>query len=200
MKTNDLNQVKDYEPDSDFTTNKAKKSLKHAYLEWNEQLAENIINKWLVKYSSFPVTPFIFLEFIKGRKDSISIHFKGTISDADLVRIGFMLGLDYKEMNIVFREYRIEKNRADRLCSNYCPKTKRQFLNGSQIVKDLQNLLRELCVPYIYTAQTKEEKIRDTEIMIDDTQRYLDEIMLQASIFKTKINKLQTLREKIKSE
>jgi hypothetical protein len=198
MKTNDLNQVKDSEPDSDSTTNQTKKSLKHTHLEWNEQLAENIIKQWLMKHSSYPVATFMFLEFFKGRKDNFSIDFDNEISDANLVRIGFMLGLDYKQMNIIFKRYRTRYNRKAPLSSNYCPKTKQQFFNGGTIVKDLQNTLKDLGYPYIYEAQSNEEKERDLSILIQDERIELNEIDRQKLQIENRINKLKILIEKIK--
>ena len=73
-------------------------------------------------------------------------------------------------------------------CSNHQPHTHK--FNEEKIIKEASCTTDGIKEYKCSCDQTKEEKIRDTEIMIDDTQRYLDETMLKASISKTKINKL----------
>lgn len=149
---------KDINPQQETSTTKRKHSIKPNDIKWNLTLIEQVYEKWYRKYSSMPITKIIFENFLLNKRDSLNLDFNIKISNADLVRIGLMLGFDYNKMNKAFGQYRQRLGEKKALNCNYCPKSKESFMNGSQIVKDLQSILKENCVPYIYTDQTEEEK------------------------------------------
>ena len=132
---------KDINPQQETNTTKHKRSIKPNNIKWTSALINDVFEKWYMKYSSTPITKIIFENFLLNKRESLNLDFNIKISNADLVRIGLMLGFDYNKMNKAFGQYRQRLGEKKALNCNYCPKSKESFINGSQIVKDLQSFL-----------------------------------------------------------
>lgn len=183
---------------------KPKQRLQPNWIEWTESLAGDLIEQWYRKYSSSPITKLLLYNFFIGKKEVINLDFNIKISDADLVRIGYMLGMDYAKMNKAFLQYRLRYGRDDKLSSNYRPKTKQSFMDGADLVKDLQEFLKLHNFPFIYSLQSSQEKVEYIEGIIDDyklnikgADEQIAELEKQKNQDLKRIENLEKLKEKI---
>jgi hypothetical protein len=183
---------------------KPKQSLQPNWIEWTESLAGDLIEQWYRKYSSSPITKLLLYNFFIGKKEVINLDFNIKISDADLVRIGYMLGMDYAKMNKAFLKYRLRYGRGDKLNSNYRPKTKQSFMEGADLVKDLQEFLKLHSFPFIYSLQSSQEKveyidelIQDDELNLRGVDEQIAELEEQRNQVLNRIENLEKLKEKI---
>lgn len=118
---------------------------------WHEALLNELYWGWLKKYSSGDISINQFYEFLKGENFECDIGFEEVISDADLVRIGFLLGLSYDRQNIVFKKYRTSQGRKNRLNNNLCPKNKDSFLGSDKRVRELSGILKRNGYGFVVT-------------------------------------------------
>jgi hypothetical protein len=180
MKTNTNTQEETPEPNG-------KNHLMPNPIKWTKELADKLLKDFLSKYLATPITGLLLYNFMTGQKESINLFFNIKLSKMDLVRLGFMMGMSYDMMNVAFAEYRIKYKLNGRLNSTSCPKTREAFMNGGQIVKELQDFLKENDYPFIYSLQPKQDKIRYIRNLIQDREiniQILEEEMrrLQAKI------------------
>lgn len=147
---------------------KPKEELKPHTIKWTVEFANNLYENFLKEYLEVEITGFLLYNFMTGRKESIKLYFKPKLSKMELVRLGFMMGMTYDMMNIAFLEYRIGNNLKGRLNSTSCPKTKESFMNGGKIVKDLLHFLKENDCPFVYSLQSKQEKVNYFKNLISD--------------------------------
>lgn len=183
---------------------KPKQSLQPNWIEWTESLAGDLIEQWYRKYSSSPITKLLLYNFFIGKKEVINLDFNIKISDADLVRIGYMLGMNYAKMNKAFLQYRLRYGRDGKLDSNYRPKTKQSFMDGADLVKDLQEFLILHNFPFIYSLQSSKEKekyiegiIQDRELNVRGYDEQIAELEAQRNQELNRIEYLNKLKEKI---
>lgn len=167
---------------------KPKEELKPHTINWTVEFANKLYENFLKKYLEVEITGFLLYNFMTGRKDSIKLYFKPKLSKMELVRLGFMMGMTYDMMNIAFLEYRIGNNLKGRLNSTSCPKTKESFMNGGQIVKDLLNFLKENDYPFVYSLQSKQDKIAYIRNLIQDRN-------INIQIKEEEIRRLQSERD-----
>ena len=109
---------------------------------WDEALVKELYWGWLKKYSSGDISINRFYEFLKGENFECDIGFEDVINDANLIRIGFLLGLSYDRQNIVFKKYRNSHGRKKPLNNNLCPKNKDSFLGRDKRVRELSGILK----------------------------------------------------------
>lgn len=126
---------------------------------WYEALVNELYWGWLKKYSSGDISINQFYEFLKGENFECDIGFEEVISDADLIRIGFLLGLSYDKQNIVFKKYRNSQGRKNRLNNNLCPKNKESFLGSDERVDKLSEILQKNGCGFVAT-NVLEDRIR----------------------------------------
>lgn len=125
---------------------------------WHEALLKEVCEEWLKKYSSSDVEINVVSGFFKGEIKKCDIGFKDVISDADLIRIGFLLGLDYDKQNIVFKKYRNSQGRKKRLNNNLCPKNKESFLGSDERVEELSDILQRNGCGFVVTNVSEDRK------------------------------------------
>lgn len=153
---------------------KPKEELKPHTINWTVEFANNLYENFLKNYLEVEITGFLLYNFMTGRKESIKLYFKPKLSKMELVRLGFMMGMTYDMMNIAFLEYRIGNNLKGRLNSTSCPKTKESFMNGGKIVKDLLSFLKENDCPFVYSLQSKQEKVNYFKNLISDRKANIE--------------------------
>ena len=147
---------------------KPKEELKPHTIKWTVEFANKLYEDFLKEYLEVEITGFLLYNFMTGRKDSIKLYFKPKLSKMELVRLGFMMGMTYDMMNIAFLEYRIGNNLKGRLNSTSCPKTKESFMNGGKMVKELLSFLKENDCPFVYSLQSKQDKVNYIKNLISD--------------------------------
>ena len=147
---------------------KPKEELKPHTIKWTVEFANNLYENFLKEYLEVEITGFLLYNFMIGRKKSIKLYFKPKLSKMELVRLGFMMGMTYDMMNIAFLEYKIGNNLKGNLNSTSCPKTKESFMNGGKIVKDLLLFLKENDCPFVYSLQSKQDKVNYFKNLISD--------------------------------
>jgi hypothetical protein len=147
---------------------------------WHEALLKEVCEKWLRIYSSDDVEINVVSGFFKGEIEKCGIGFKDVISDADLIRIGFLLGLSYDKQNIVFKKYRNSQGRKNRLNNNLCPKNKESFLGSDERVDKLSEILQKNGCGFVAT-NVLEDRIRKLnsykhkeEVKLDDLKAELE--------------------------
>lgn len=147
---------------------------------WHEALLNELYWGWLKKYSSGDISINQFYEFLKGENFECDIGFEEVISDADLIRIGFLLGLSYDRQNIVFKKYRNSQGRKNRLNNNLCPKNKESFLGSDERVDKLSEILQKNGCGFVAT-NVLEDRIRKLnsykhkeEVKLDDLKAELE--------------------------
>jgi DNA repair exonuclease SbcCD ATPase subunit len=107
-------------------------------------------------------------------------------------------------MNKAFLQYRLRYGRSDNLSSNYRPKTKESFMEGTDLVKDLQEFLKLHNFPFIYSLQSSAEKVEDIDGLIQDDKlnlrgvdEQIAELEEQRNQVLNRIENLEKLKEKI---
>lgn len=148
---------------------------------WHEALLKEVCEEWLKKYSSNDVEINVVSGFFKGEIKKCDIGFKDVISDADLIRIGFLLGLSYDRQNIVFKKYRNSQGRKKPLNNNLCPKNKESFLGRDERVEELSDILQKNGCGFVVT-NVSEDRIRKLN-------SYMLEIEVKLDILKAELEK-----------
>ncbi len=137
-------------------------------IEWTKELADKMCSQVLSKYLATPITGLLLYNFMTGQKESITLFFNTKFSNPELVRIGFIMGMNYDMMKVAFAEYRVRYNIKGKLNSTSCPKTKESFMNGGEVVKELLEFFKENDFPFIYSRQSKQNKISYIRAIIKD--------------------------------
>lgn len=150
---------------------------------WHEALLKEVCEEWLKTYSSNDVEINVVSGFFKGEISKCDIGFKDVISDADLIRIGFLLGLSYDRQNIVFKKYRNSQGRKNRLNNNLCPKNKESFLGSDERVEELSDILQKNGCGFVVTN------------VLEDRMRKLNSYKLELEV---KLDGLKAELEKMK--
>lgn len=151
-------------------------------IEWTKELADKMCSQVLSKYLATPITGLLLYNFMTGQKESITLFFNTKFSNPELVRIGFIMGMNYDMMKVAFAEYRVRYNIKGKLNSTSCPKTKESFMNGGEVVKELLEFFKENDFPFIYSRQSKQNKVNYFKNLISDRKANIEIIKDQMRI------------------
>lgn len=171
-------------------------------IEWSKEVIKEVFYLWYCRFCKkrSEASLYEFSELLLGMETEFCFDFKDKYSDADLMRVGYFLGLNLQQQKKAFEPYRRANGKKSDLSSGLRPK-KDDFFKGSDIAQELRELLEKNGIFYLHPEETKEDierRIRKENSLIMSSKHKIVCLQEEMEYRKEKIESLMKIKEKIK--